>query len=320
MTSPVSYANAAANGAISTVDIDTKSKQEVEAVTESLANTSVEDSSATTEESTEVKEETDDTTKESDSVSSSPSKEKAPKKNLLPAPVPAKSAWGQQKFIKPITNRWVPINAKVILPNTRGKSQQQPRRKKSANASQKTNAKKQGKDGKKKLHLSHQVIPMLVLKNQLVSRPRKNLKTNKLNRLNHNNKARPTVRHLTKTTKSSTNKSLIDVTTTNNNNNNNQMEVTTTDNIKRDTVTQINNNNNNNNNKLHNNRNNQYSQTHNLLNKFQVSSTLNHLFLNLHSKTLTTANSGRNNTKMANTVGTEITVATTIVTVTNNHQ
>lgn len=71
------------------------------------------------------------------------------KKTLAPAPVPAKSAWGSsmaaaasaavdehkwptpdkiseqsssqqpQKFIKPITNKWVPINAKVVLPTAK---------------------------------------------------------------------------------------------------------------------------------------------------------------------------------------------------------
>ncbi|RLV92892.1 hypothetical protein JA1_002836 [Spathaspora sp. JA1] len=184
MTSPVSYANAAANKTTS-VEVETKvskpvSSEEVEAVSDSLATTSVEDVPVV-EESTEVKEDTEDATSAAESVSTttSPSKEKTPKKNLLPAPVPTKSAWGAtstttavtlkevvdeqrgpvtneqqgQKFIKPITNKWVPITAKVTLPNTRGKSQQQPRRKKNAGTTtnQKTTPKKQGsKDGKTK--------------------------------------------------------------------------------------------------------------------------------------------------------------------------
>lgn len=88
---------------------------------------------------------------------------KKTKAALAPAPLPVKSAWGatrpesskaavdeqkwptpdkavleqqvgstqkQQKFIKPITNKWVPINAKVILPSGRANSQKQGRSKK----------------------------------------------------------------------------------------------------------------------------------------------------------------------------------------------
>ncbi|EGV65433.1 hypothetical protein CANTEDRAFT_113191, partial [Yamadazyma tenuis ATCC 10573] len=88
---------------------------------------------------------------------------KTKEKKLAPAPVPATSVWGthagavsgstshvtnvdeykwptpeeqqanasakssnkNQKFIKPITNKWVPINAKVILPNARTQVTQQ---------------------------------------------------------------------------------------------------------------------------------------------------------------------------------------------------
>lgn len=74
-------------------------------------------------------------------------KQKPKEKKLAPAPVPTTNVWGSsspadsanvdlfkwptpdqdaasksknnQKFIKPITNKWVPINAKLILPNNR---------------------------------------------------------------------------------------------------------------------------------------------------------------------------------------------------------
>ena len=92
--------------------------------------------------------------------SEQPTQEK-PKKTLAPAPVPTKSVWGstvsphsvavdeskwptpdkvkseqenaskpQQKFIKPVTNKWVPINAKVTLASPRPGSQKQRNRKK----------------------------------------------------------------------------------------------------------------------------------------------------------------------------------------------
>ncbi|CUM65941.1 uncharacterized protein PRCAT00003594001 [Priceomyces carsonii] len=93
---------------------------------------------------------------------------KKEKKSLAPAPVPEKSVWGSnglppkdalssvnvdehkwptpdkvnqlegqnqnrsqlQKFIKPITNKWVPISAKVVLPNARNNGQKQNRNRK----------------------------------------------------------------------------------------------------------------------------------------------------------------------------------------------
>ncbi|EDK38693.2 hypothetical protein PGUG_02791 [Meyerozyma guilliermondii ATCC 6260] len=89
-----------------------------------------------------------------------PTQEK-PKKTLAPAPVPTKSVWGStvsphnisvdenkwptpdkvkleqetaskpsQKFIKPVTNKWVPINAKVTLASPRPGSQKPRNRKK----------------------------------------------------------------------------------------------------------------------------------------------------------------------------------------------
>ncbi|CCE86627.1 Piso0_005127 [Millerozyma farinosa CBS 7064] len=102
--------------------------------------------------------------------STEPKKEK---KSLAPAPVPEKSVWKSsstvgetpvdehkwptpdkafveqqstntqkpQKFIKPITNKWVPINAKVILPSPRNNTQKHNKNKKNKKNS---NQKKQG--------------------------------------------------------------------------------------------------------------------------------------------------------------------------------
>ncbi|KAG2733390.1 hypothetical protein G9P44_002915 [Scheffersomyces stipitis] len=108
----------------------------------------------------------------STSAGSTPNASKKEKKSLAPAPVPLKSAWSttslasdssvvdehkwptpdkienqptsknnQQKFIKPITKQWLPMNAKVVLPNTRNNNQKQTRnRKKNANGSTNKNA------------------------------------------------------------------------------------------------------------------------------------------------------------------------------------
>jgi la-related protein 1 len=143
--SSISYANVAATGA--SVESETKPKVE-----------------STPIENGEVD------VKEDSPVSESPvatEGDKKEKKILAPAPVPEKSAWGatsatdsaasgvdehkwptpdkiqldqastknyQQKFIKPITNKWVPISAKVILPNTRNNSQKQNRTRKNKSA------------------------------------------------------------------------------------------------------------------------------------------------------------------------------------------
>jgi len=98
----------------------------------------------------------------------------AVKKVLAPAPVPTTSAWGTnlsvsssnsvsdideqkwptpdkvvadsstqktQKFIKPITNKWVPIPAKVILPNSRSNQNKSRNRKKKQNNQNKSKSK-----------------------------------------------------------------------------------------------------------------------------------------------------------------------------------
>ncbi|CAK7893846.1 hypothetical protein CAAN1_02S08834 [[Candida] anglica] len=87
-----------------------------------------------------------------------------PKKSLAPAPVPTKSAWGSaassassvmdeqkwptpdkvtvtdstqpQKFIKPITNKWVPITAKVVLPSAKNANKGQNRNRKNKKVQQ----------------------------------------------------------------------------------------------------------------------------------------------------------------------------------------
>ncbi|CAH2355778.1 hypothetical protein CLIB1423_33S00760 [[Candida] railenensis] len=110
------------------------------------------------------------------SASSPAAGESKSKKSLAPAPVPAKSAWGAsssssssttstsasvdenkwptpdkvsvsgptsvhpQKFIKPITNKWVPINAKVVLPSPKSAAKVQNRNRKN----KKTQPKKVG--------------------------------------------------------------------------------------------------------------------------------------------------------------------------------
>ncbi|KAK6453720.1 uncharacterized protein RJT20DRAFT_100560 [Scheffersomyces xylosifermentans] len=109
--------------------------------------------------------------------SAAPKKEK---QSLAPAPVPTKSAWGasasdlsasssvvdenkwptpdkventngskssQQKFIKPITNKWVPISAKVTLPSARSNGQKQNRARKNKNANGVNPKGNQGSDG-----------------------------------------------------------------------------------------------------------------------------------------------------------------------------
>lgn len=96
------------------------------------------------------------------------------KKSLAPAPVPTKSAWGasvatgatsvdeskwptpdkvvaaqntqqHQKFIKPITNKWVPITAKVVLPSAKPASKVQNRNRKNKKPQQQQQPQQQKK-------------------------------------------------------------------------------------------------------------------------------------------------------------------------------
>lgn len=148
MASTVSYANVAATGTASKTDSQTP---EFEAAVESSATSSAPASSpAPAAESAESSELADSTKAPSSPAAEAASKKE--KKVLAPAPVPSKSAWGAAaaseqspahgsvdehkwptpdkvsqieqsqpskatKFIKP--NKWVPINAKVVLPSTR---------------------------------------------------------------------------------------------------------------------------------------------------------------------------------------------------------
>lgn len=145
MSSPVSYANVA-KGQVP--------EQELNEVSSEVPRSEVSGVEAASTEEPHQEEEAD--AKEKDAAKE--------KKTLAPAPVPSKSAWGsaanamtnkpvdehkwptpdkaaaseqqtaapqkQQKFIKPITNKWVPINAKVILPSGRNNSQKQKQNKK----------------------------------------------------------------------------------------------------------------------------------------------------------------------------------------------
>mmetsp|Transcript_1034 Transcript_1034/g.1034 ORF Transcript_1034/g.1034 Transcript_1034/m.1034 type:complete len:435 (+) Transcript_1034:283-1587(+) len=152
MSSPVSYANVA-KGQVPEQELHEVSNESSRSETSGVEVTSTEqpqESEAATEEHADIKEKEAAAAKE--------------KKPLAPAPVPSKSAWGsaanvmgnkpvdehkwptpdkaslsdqqasatqkQQKFIKPITNKWVPINAKVILPSGRTNSQKQKQNKK----------------------------------------------------------------------------------------------------------------------------------------------------------------------------------------------
>lgn len=152
MSSPVSYANVA-KGQVPEQELHEVSNESSRSETSGVEVTSTEqpkESEAVTEEHVDIKEKEAAAAKE--------------KKPLAPAPVPSKSAWGsaanvmankpvdehkwptpdkaslsdqqasatqkQQKFIKPITNKWVPINAKVILPSGRTNSQKQKQNKK----------------------------------------------------------------------------------------------------------------------------------------------------------------------------------------------
>ncbi|CUM45841.1 uncharacterized protein AC631_05602 [Debaryomyces fabryi] len=151
MSSPVSYANVA-KGQVPEQELHEVSNEAPRSETSGVEVTSTEqpqEAEAATEEAADTKEK------------EAAAKEKKP---LAPAPVPSKSAWGsaanvmankpvdehkwptpdkaslsdqqasavqkQQKFIKPITNKWVPINAKVILPSGRANSQKQKQNKK----------------------------------------------------------------------------------------------------------------------------------------------------------------------------------------------
>lgn len=150
MASTVSYANVAATGTASKSDsysLESEFTPEVSA-TSSIKSPST-SISAPAQESAQPAEAT-----ESSETATSPSVETPPRKEkkvLAPAPVPSKSAWGvaaaeqppaqtnvdehkwptpdkvsqieqsqpskAAKFIKP--NKWVPINAKVVLPSSR---------------------------------------------------------------------------------------------------------------------------------------------------------------------------------------------------------
>lgn len=159
MASTVSYANVAATGT---------SKSESSEILENGSETQVPvngSANATTEPSQNG--EAAQPEEATPSPAETPKKEK---KVLAPAPVPSKSAWGAAavsllsnvdeqkwptpdkvpeqpqplkaaKFIKP--NKWVPINAKVILPSTRGHSQ-------GSGASNQQKNKKKNKTQKKK--------------------------------------------------------------------------------------------------------------------------------------------------------------------------
>lgn len=141
--STVSYANVAANGS-STSASATNSNGST-----SINSPKTEDASPIESQDSAVK-----VAEKEESAESSDSKDAKPKDlKLAPAPVPKTNAWGSsisnsanskvdeykwptpdqqseksqsnkpQKFIKPVTTKWVPINAKVILPSSRSQTQ-----------------------------------------------------------------------------------------------------------------------------------------------------------------------------------------------------
>lgn len=154
--SSISYASAA----MGKEEIDTLDNEQH--VTPVEQNT---ESEPVVEEQAPIEESADTSVEDSPEVESSTPAEPAKKpikKTLTPAPIPSQSAWGanaspnynideqkwpipnkdetkelkSQKFIKPITNKWVPIPAKVILPNVRS---QKTRRKKKNHDEEKVN-------------------------------------------------------------------------------------------------------------------------------------------------------------------------------------
>lgn len=173
----VSYANVAANGTVS------KSEGAAEDSASPAPSTSPVPASSASNAATEPKGEAEPTAEPRDAEVAESSEAAAPakkeKKVLAPAPVPSKAVWGTtaqpqtaavdeykwptpdkvlevqtpnkaSKFIKP--NKWVPINAKVILPSPRaaqsnGASQQKTKRK-NKNTKKKTIASPVG-EGKK---------------------------------------------------------------------------------------------------------------------------------------------------------------------------
>lgn len=157
MTSPISYANVAANASSAnavpvTATVPATTSDSNKPKSEEQQPEQVQAPSTTESSGKESDDQTTEST-ESTATSTSTSTPSKTKKTLAPAPVPTKSAWGavisgvsqlsvddknwpspekapllgeqpnvkpqQHKFIKPITNKWVPINAKVILPNSR---------------------------------------------------------------------------------------------------------------------------------------------------------------------------------------------------------
>lgn len=169
MTSVVSYANVAAKG--------------TNPATEAEITKTVQDEGENNTDSVVADAEVSGTSgKNTENSATSEKSTKKEKKVLAPAPVPAKSVWGessassgittsvdeskwptpdkvselendavtknsQQKFIKPITNKWVPINAKVVLPNPRNNNQKQNRNRKAKKQNAQnaqSNQKKQG--------------------------------------------------------------------------------------------------------------------------------------------------------------------------------
>jgi la-related protein 1 len=159
MTSPVSYANVA-KGQFPEQELHEVSGEASRSETSGVEVTSTEEpqeAEAATAEPAEPTESTQSAEAAETKEKEAAAKEKKP---LAPAPVPSKSAWGAaanvsnkpvdehkwptpdkaslsdqqatatQKFIKPITNKWVPINAKVILPSGRANSQKQKQNKK----------------------------------------------------------------------------------------------------------------------------------------------------------------------------------------------
>lgn len=150
MTSTISYANIAANGGsheTSPVRTPVSAATEKSADSKDVKEPEAEQSTPTS------KSETSSASAAADATAPAPAKKE--KKILAPAPVPTKSAWGaaapssngkvddqkwptpesqtsasvaesngaaKTKFIKPVTNKWVPINAKVSLSTPRNPS------------------------------------------------------------------------------------------------------------------------------------------------------------------------------------------------------